>query len=71
MYKEVNKDDEKCFVAGEQLTMFIITLQCILIYFAALVYYLKKTNRKMYLRSGFLILGYAAMYLSRFVDALF
>lgn len=71
MYKEVNKDDEKCFVAGEQLTMFIITLQCILIYFAALVYYLKKTNRKMYLRSGFLILGYAAMYISRFIDALF
>ncbi len=71
MGKEDNKEDEKCFVEGEQLTMFILTILCMLIYFAALVYYLKKTKRKMYLRSGFLILGYAVMYISRFVDALF
>ena len=71
MDKEDNNEQEKCFVAGEQYTMFIVAIQCMLIYFVALVYYLKQTKRKMYLRSGFLILGYAGMYISRFVDALF
>ena len=40
-----------------------------IIYLVAFVVYSVKTRFKMYLRSGFLIVGYAIMYTSRFVKA--
>ena len=40
-----------------------------LIYLFAFVIYSVKTRFKMYLRSGFLIVGYAILFISRFVKA--
>jgi len=40
-----------------------------IIYLVALVVYSVKTRLKMYLRSGFLIVGYAILFTSRFVQA--
>ena len=41
-----------------------------IIYLVALVVYSVKTRFKMYLRSGFLIVGYAILFTSRFVKAI-
>ena len=40
-----------------------------IIYLVALLVYSVKTRFKMYLRSGFLIVGYAILFISRFIEA--
>jgi hypothetical protein len=51
------------------MTMVIVSFWCMIIYLVALVVYSVKNRFKMYLRSGFLIVGYAILFISRFIEA--